>query len=328
MEAHIRSEYPGHVARTVRDIKTSEIHFGHVTFAMPSALGGNAVIVWGYGERLARIEIRDGRWAVTCAVHVNVCNVRRFALDRNGDIVLPTADEGLLILDGMTLQLKRSIPLAEGLDFENIHYFPGRSLYMAHGGEPKIHLLSEAFEIIGSSHLQDYAMELCANIDESLVSILSSDNEAFHALYHFSAAQELTHIETFYFSGLGASFELAFSENGFVVTYEDTVVVYRFTQGKVEQCWQLPLAQYPSPYGMSFAIYLDENTLLVGKGKQLLRIDAQIPKIVGVATLDLSKHVMNLYLDATREFLIVRGGGLYLLKLDAIPWEEPPQDPS
>ena len=71
------------------------------------------------------------RSAVTKAVHVDVGHVQSFCIGANGDIILPTADDELLILDAVTLQLKRTIPVAGGMDIQIIVYLQSLQMYLA-----------------------------------------------------------------------------------------------------------------------------------------------------------------------------------------------------
>ena len=321
--AHIAHRYPELVARTVRPIKATEIHFNQVLFLKPCAIGGNAVIVWTRGERLGRIEIHEGRWTVTKAIHVNVNQVHRFCIDEHGDILLPTSDESLLVLDPVTLLWKRTIPLAHGVDFENICYLPSRQMYLGYGGSNHLYLLNLNFERVNSHALSDRPSEVQLNASTTLLSTVHFDYEFFRVIYHLDENLALHQLIDLEYHGHGSSKKVTLDNHGAVVNFESVLVAYRYRNEALEESWQLPLGQYPCAHDLSCAVFVSPNDIIVGRGKHLLLIDAQIPKITGIVALDLVAEIRNLYVDASGEYLIVQGGGLKLVRLNAIHWSEP-----
>lgn len=321
--AHIAHRYPELVARTVRAIKATEIHFNHLLHLKPCTIGGNAVLLWTYGERLGRIEIHDGRWKVTQAVQVNVCGVQSFCIDEHGDILLPTNDEALLVLDAVTLQWKRTITLAAGMDVQHIDYRPSRRLYLAHGDDRNLYLLNLNFDVVKCHSLSDRPYQVQRNASATLLCTRHFDQEMFRVLHHLDENLALTELMNLEYNGYGDSARVALGDHGVVVNDTRAVVGYRHGNEVLEESWRLPLEQYPCKRGTSCAVFVGSNCLLVGKGEQLVRIDLQIPAVTGVAALELAGEIVDLYLDASGEYLIVRAGGLKLLRLNAIRWEEP-----
>lgn len=321
--AHIAHRYPERVARTVRSIKATEIHFRHVSHLKPCAAGGNAVLAWTYGERLGRIEIHDGRWMVTTAVHVNVCGVHGFCIDDDGDILLPTNDAALLVLDAVTLQWKRTIALAMGMDVQHIDYLPSRRLYLAHGDNRNVYLLNLDFELVKCHSLSDRPYQVQRNAPATLVCTRHFDQEMFHLLHHLDENLVLTQLVNLEDKGHGHTTRVALGDHDVVVNDENVVVAYRHGNDIFEESWRLPLDRFPSKQGMSCALFVGTNHLFIGKGGQLVHIDMRIPAITGVAALELDGDIMNLYLDASGEYLIVRAAGLKLVRLDRIQWDEP-----
>ncbi len=316
--AHIKERYPELAARTVRAIKPTEIHFAHVSFLVPCAVGGNAVIVWTRGERLGRIEIHEGRWAVTRAVHVNVCPVWSFCIDEDGDIVLPTGDDDFLVLDAVTLEPKRTIPVAAGVDVTNIHSLKSRRAYLAHGGDRHLHLLDLDFELIRSLDVEDPCSEVRMTAPATLVCTRHFNYDASRVLHSLDEELVLTKITDLEDAGHGSVKSVTLHDHGAIVTFERVVVAYRHGEGGLAESWRLPLERYPCERDWSCAALLGPDSLLVGRGRRLLLIDAQSGQVTGAVTLDLAGEIRELHQDARGEYLIVRGAGLKLARLDAI----------
>lgn len=322
--AHIEHRYPEHIARTVRPIKTTEIHFNHVLFLKPCTIGGNAVIVWTRGEKLGRIEIHAGRWTVTHAIHVNVNRVWSFCINDDGNIILPTADNAVLVLDAKTLQLKRTLPLPTDVDFENICYLPSRQKYLAYGGSNRLYVLNLDFALVQCHPLGDRPSEVQLNPTATLLSTVHYDHEFFRVIYHLDENFALLQLVDLEDCGHGSSKRVMLENHGAIVNFAQTLVAYRYQNKSLDESWQLPLGSYPCAHDLSCTVFVSPNEIIVGRGKHLLLINAQLPKIMGVVALDLVAEIQNLYLDATGEYLIVRAGGLKLLQRSAIHWEEPP----
>ena len=321
--AHIVHRYPELVARSALPIKTTEIHFNQVLSLEPCAIGGKALIVWAHGERLGRIEIQEGRWTVTRAAHVNVCQVWGFCIDGNGDIILPTADDAVLALDAVTLQRKRIVPLAEGMNVQNILYLRRRQMYLAYGDDSRLYLLDPDFALVKCLSLSDRPTEVTVNAKATLLCTRHLDLDVFRVIYHLDENLSLTRIVELEDKGHGSSRRVNVTDHGAIVNFENGVVAYRHGDTGLDESWRLPLDRYPSAHGMSCTALLGPNELIIGRGRRLLLVDAQIPEIIGVVTLDLAGEIMDLYLDESGEYLIVRGGGLKLVRLKAIPWDDP-----
>jgi len=280
-----------------------------------------AVIVWTRGERLGRIEIHEGRWAVTRAVHVNVCPVWSFCIDENGDIVLPTGDDVFLVLDAVTLEPKRTIPVAAGVDVTNIHSLKSRQSYLAHGGDRHLHLLDQDFELIRSLDVEDPCSGVRLNAPATLVCTRHFNYDASRVLHSLDEELVLTKITDLEDAGHGSVKSVTLHDHGAIVTFERVVVAYRHGEGGLAESWRLPLERYPCERDWSCAALLGPDSLLVGRGRQLLLIDAHTGQVTGAATLDLAGEIRELHQDARGEYLIVRGAGLKLARLDAIRWD-------
>lgn len=319
MMEHIQHRYPHLVARTVRAVKATEIHFQDVSFLLPCAVGGNAVIVWTRDERLGRIEIPGDRWAVTRAVHVNVCHVQSFCIDPDGDIVLPAGDDVLLVLDAVTLEVKRTIPVAPGVDIEDIHYLPGRRMYLARG-DSYLHLLGLDFERIKTLRVDAPCSGVTLNGPATLVCTRHFNYEASRVLHSLDDDLRLSPITDLEAAGHGAVRSVTLHDHGAIVTFEKIVVAYRQGESGLVESWRSPLDGYPSTHDRSSAVLLGPDCLLVGRGMLLLRLDARTGAQTGVATLDLAGEIKGLHQDPRGERLIVRGGGMKLVRLDGINW--------
>lgn len=321
MMAHIKLRYAELGARTVRAIKATEIHFNAVSFSMPCIGDGNALIVWTRDKRVGRIEIRDGRWTVTRAVQIHVCQVQSFCIDGNGDVVVPTADDLLLVLDAVTLQVKRTIAVAAGMDIENICYVSSRQMYLAYGRECSLCLLNLDFELLKFHKLSHCPSNVQVNASGTLVSARYFDHEVFRVLYHLDENLALHQIMDLEECGHGFSKSVTLHDHGAVVHFASVMVGYRYEHAVLQEAWQLSLEKYSSEHDLSYSVFVNPNRIIVGRGKRLLLIAAEIPEIVGVVVLDLTGEIRQLYVDASGEYLIVRGGRIKLVRLHAIPWD-------
>jgi hypothetical protein len=143
------------------------------------------------------------------------------------------------------------------------------------------------------------------NQDESIISFLSYDQESYYDLYKIDNDLKISFIHTFFKDWNNVSSGFCFVKNEFAVSFPLTLEYFSIEKEELNKKWEIDISRYKSEYNLSFLTTLDDNTILVGKGKTLLAVNITSQTIGKEVNLDLSAEIRDLYLDENKEVLLI-----------------------
>jgi len=302
---HFKEYYLELISHKIESVPTDHYNFERIFFLKQSPTKSDWFIGLTQNTKLVKYLLSDGELVIDRIAAIDVSHIRNFSFDKNGNIVIPTADSNLLIVDQMTFQLLYSIELENDLVLDQIEYLPLKKVFIGSSHHWELILLSEDYRVIRKSKAEDGTILPIISKDECLISFLSYDQETYYDLYKIDNELNISFVYTFFDDRGNTSSGFCFNENKFAVSYPSVLKYYSFEKEELNKLWEIDISKYKSEYSHSDLLTLDENTLVVGKGKTLLTIIITNQTITHEVNLDLSAEIKELYLDNNKEVLLI-----------------------
>src|SRR5690606_14552295 len=123
--------------------------------------------------------------------------------------------------------------------------------------------------------------------------------------YQIDGELNISFIHTFFKDWNNTSSGFCFRQNEFAVSFPSVLEYYSFEKEELNKIWEINISKYKSEHSLSYLLTLDDNTLIVGKGKTILTINITKQTITNEVNLDLLAEIRNLYINKEKEVLIV-----------------------
>lgn len=302
---HYREKYPELISYKIENIPTTNYEFERIFFLKQSPTKSDWFIGLTQNAKLVKYLLFEGELLIDRIATIDVSNIRNFSFDKNGNIIIPTADNKLLIVEQITFQLIYSIDLLEDLELDQIEYLPLKKIFIGSSQNWEIVLLSEDYKTISRTKVEDGTILPKINIDESLISFMSYDQETYYNLYSLSDDLNITFINTFFKDWNNTSSGFSFRQNEFAVSFPSVLEYYSFEKEEMNKQWEIDISNYKSEHSLSYLTITVDNKIIVGKGKMLLIIDIFHRTINHELKLELMAEIRDLYLDKDNENLVV-----------------------
>nr|WP_228420539.1 ankyrin repeat domain-containing protein [Chryseobacterium arachidis] len=302
---HFKEKYSDLISHQIVDIPIDHYEFERIFFLKQSLISPNCFIGLTVKNKLIKYVLENEELRIDRIAAIDISHSRNFSFDKNDNIVIPTADNKLLIVDQITFRLLNSVELENGLDLDQIEYLPLKKIFIGSSQNRKLVLLSEDYKVIKRSKAEYGTIRAKISKDNSLVSFLSYDQETFYTLYKIDDDLNITYIDSFFKDWNNASCGFSFHQNDFAVSFPYVAEYYSFKKRKLKKHWEIDISKYQSQHNHSCVSIINDNTIIVGKGKILLMIDIFHQTMNDELTLDLSAEIKDLYLDQNKENLIV-----------------------
>lgn len=301
---HFKEKYSDLISHQTINVPTDNYEFESVFFLKQNLISSNCFIGLT-NNKLIKYVLDNEELRIDRIAAIDISHSRNFSFDKNGNIVIPTADNKILIVDQITFQLLYSIELENGLDLDQVEYLPLKKIFIGSSQKRELVLLSEDYKIIKRSEAEYGTIRAKISQDNSLVSFLSYDQETFYTLYKIDDDLNISYIDSFFKDWNNASSGFSFHQNDFAISFPYVVEYYFFKKGKLKKLWKIDISKYQSQHNHSCLSIIDDNTIVVGKGKMLLIIDIFHQIINYELELELFAEIKDLYLDRDKENLFI-----------------------
>jgi hypothetical protein len=305
MIEHIRTHYADLIAYRSTPIDVNDYAFEAVHFLRQSPTQPTVFIGMSGSTNLLRYELIDAELILVRVVHIDTPTIRNFTFNSYGNILLPTTENKVLVIEQITLQILYTMELPEQMPLDQLTYLPEKRIFIGSSDRWKIALLDEDLKIIHEKSAEDGTFLPKINPDESLIAFDSYDQETYFNLYSLTDGPEIHFIETFFKEWENTSSGFAFNGNEFAVSFPGELEYYAFQNGKPHKLWKIDISPYVSKHHLSYIACISADQLLVGKGKTLLFIDIHLQQIVREETLELASEIRELYTDRENKYLFV-----------------------
>ncbi len=305
MLKHFKSHYPELISYKVETIPTDNYAFESVFFLRQSPTQSDCFIGLTRNLKLVKYVVVNGELLIDRIAAITVSAIRNFCFDKNGNILIPTANNQLLVLEPTTFQLRDTIQLESDLAFDQIEYLPSKNIYLGSAQNWELVVLSEDYKVIRKFKTEDGTMVPQISPDESLIAFLSYDQDTYYNLYHIDNDCNISLIRSFFKDWDNTSSGFSFQQNQFAVSFPSELEYYTFENGKPNKLWEMDLSKYTSKYNASYLASIAPTTLVVGKGKTLLIIDTEQQRITSELPLDIVAEIRDLYVGKDGENLFI-----------------------
>lgn len=301
---HIKEKYPELIAYTIQDIPAINSQYERIIFLKQSSLSPDCFIGLTESSKLIKYRLSSERIKVEKKVEINVCNIRNFTFNESGNLVIPTGENQLLILEQSTFDLIQIINLEQDLNLDQIEYLSSKGIYIgSHDWE--IDLLSKDFEIIRKHDAQDGTIFPLVNKHENMIAFESYDQVEYFNLYQLTEDLSIEYIHTFFKNWSNSSSGFSFNNEEFAVSFPNEIEYYSVINGKLNKLWEIDISQYKSVNGLSYLTVLDENLISLGKGKTVLIISRDTKTVITEIELNLLAEIRGLYLYKEKKYLLI-----------------------
>lgn len=302
---HFKENYSELISHKIENVPTDHYNFERIFFLKQSPTKPDWYIGLTKNAKLVKYSLRNGELALESLATIDVSNIRNFSFDKNGNMVIPTADNKLLIIEQITFQFLYSIELENDIILDQIEYLPLKKVFIGSSQNWELILLSEDYKVISKSKAEDGTILPIISQDERLISFLSYDQETYYDLYKIDDELNISFIHTFFKDWDNPSSGFCFRQNEFAVSFPSVLEYCSFDKDELHKHWEIDISKYKSEHGLSCILTLDDNMLVVGKGKILLTINITKQAIINEINLDLSAEIRNLYIDKDKEVLLI-----------------------
>lgn len=300
---HFKGKYLDLVSYKIVNVSTETYEFEKVSFLTPSPTKQGRFIGLTQSMKLIQYSWGNGELVIDRIGSINVSIIRNFGFDKDGNIVIPTADNKLLIVEQDTFKVLYSIELDSDLMLDQIIYLPLKKIFVGSSSNWEVVLLSEDYKVISKFSTEDGTILPLVSFDENLISFLSYDQETYYNLYKIDDDLNFSFVYTFFKDWNNTSSGFSFRQNEFAVSFPSVIEYYSFDKEELNKKWEIDILKYESEYGLSYLSTLDDNTLILGKGRTILVIDISKQSIVNELKLNLLSDIRRLYVN--KDLLIV-----------------------
>lgn len=302
---HFKEKYLDLISHKIINIPTDNYEFERVFILKQSPTKSEWYIGLTKNSKLVKYLLIDGELVIERIATIDVSIIRNFCFDKNGNIIIPTADNKILIVEQITFQSIHSVVLEDDLILDQIEYLPSKKIFLGSSQNWEIVLLSEEYKITNRIRTNNGTIVPIINQDESMISFLSYDQETYYDLYTIDNDLRISFIHTFFKDWTNTSSGFSFQQNEFAVSFPSLLEYYSFEKEELNKKWEIDISRYTSEHNLSYLTTLDDNTIVVGKGKTLLLVDITNQTINKELKLDLLAEIRDLYLDKQKENLFV-----------------------
>jgi ankyrin repeat protein len=302
---HFKENYSDLVAYKFEPIPITDYQFEPILYLKQSPNQSDCFIGLTQDTKLIKYILFEDKLSIVGIAKINISYIQNFTFDKNGNIIIPTSDNQLLVVAALTFQLLYTIDLEEYFDLNQIEYLPSKGIFLGSSGGWNLILLSEEYKVISQTHAEAGTILPITNQNDNLISVLSADQETFYVLYEIQPDLSITTVDIFFKDWDNTSSGFCFQNNDFAVSYPNEIEYYSFENGILDKKWEIDISKYKSKYDLSDLALLDENIIIAGKGKTLLYIDSIKKAIYREEKLDLSAEIRNLYLDKEKKYLFI-----------------------
>jgi ankyrin repeat protein len=301
---HFEKYYSEIISNKVTHLSTENYHYERIFFIKENLLKLATFIALTKNSNLVKYSKSGNEIIINQIINIDVPTIRNFTFDYQGNIIVPTGDNKLLIIEEESFKHTKTITLPKDLVLDQITYLPSRSLYIGSSQNWEIVLLSENFEIISKTKAEDGTLSPKTN-HNNLIAFDSYDQETYFNLYHLKEDLSVQFIHCFFKEWNNTSSGFAFNSSEFAVSFPNELEYYLFKDDTITKIWEMDISKYHSKHALSYLAFKDEKVILIGKGKTILFIDKQEKKILKEIQLDLVSEIRNLYIDESKENLII-----------------------
>lgn len=301
---HFEKYYSEIISNKVTHLSTENYHYERIFFIKENPLKLSFFIALTKNSNLVKYSKSGNEIIVNQIINIDVPTIRNFTFDYQGNIIVPTGDCKLLIIEEESFKHTKTVTLPKDLVLDQITYLPSRNLYIGSSQNWEIVLLSENFEIINKTKVEDGTLSPKTN-HNNLIAFNSYDQETYFNLYHLKEDLSVQFIHRFFKEWDNTSSGFAFNANEFAVSFPNELEYYIFKDDTITKIWEMDISKYHSKYALSYLAFKDEKVILIGKGKTILFIDKQEKKILKEIQLELVSEIRDLYVDDDKENLII-----------------------
>lgn len=303
---HFKEKYPELISYRILNVSTENYTFETIYFLKQSPTNPDWFIGLTKNTKLVKYVLTsDGKLQIDNIATIDVSYIRNFSFDKNDNIVIPTADNTVLIVEQNTFQQLHSIELENDVVLDQITYLPAKKLFLGSSQNWEFVLLSEDYKVISKTKAEDGTFIPVISQDERLIAFFSYDQDTYYNLYKIDEDLKISFIHTFFKEWNNTSSGFGFHQNDFAVSFPSVVEYYSFEKEKLHKHWKIDISKYKSEHNLSYLTFINANTIVIGKGKTLLFIDSVKKVIYREITLAISAEIKNLYLDNDNENLLV-----------------------
>lgn len=301
---HLKEYYPSLVSRSIENTSLTDFNYDRIFFIKQSNIDDAWFICLTKNGNLVKYLLKDGELIASKVGKLNMSTIRNFTFDESGDIILPTGDNELLVIDQVTFEIKHTIDLSLDLNFDQIQFLPMKNIYIASSSKWEIVVLDKNFNVLKKIGAEDGTIYPKVNYNESLISFLSYDQTTYFDLYELNEDFEVKFIHTFFEDWDNTSTGFDFNEDNFAVTFPQSLEYYNYVFGEMTKIWELDISKYKSE-GFSCIVFVGENEIAVGKGKSIIFVNTENQEIFKVQKLDIQAEIRVLVTDKMKMVLII-----------------------
>ncbi|WP_331137747.1 ankyrin repeat domain-containing protein [Flavobacterium sp.] len=302
---HFQKYYAEIISNKVTSLSPENYQYKRIFFFKQNPFKPDFFVAYTKNSNLVKYAKKENEITVDKIINIDIPTIRNFTFDKIGNIIVPTGDHKLLIIEEETFNLIRTITLPEDLILDQITYLPLRNLYVGSSQNWEIILLSEDFELINTTTAKDGTFHPKINENQDLIAFNSYDQETYFNLYHLREDLSIHFIYRFFKAWDNTSSGFEFNGNEFAVSFPNELEYYEYKDGELNKIWEMDISQFKSQHDLSFLTFKNENLILLGKGKSILFVNRQEKKILQEIKLDLQSEIRQLYIDESKDNLVI-----------------------
>lgn len=217
---------------------------------------------------LIKFHIQEGVLKVVKSVFIDLPRLRNFTINNKHQIVLPTGDKELLIIDQNDLSLVRKV-IVDNRGFDQISYCSLRKVFLASSNTWSLTILDLEYREVRHIKLNNGTFKPIINNRQDLILMHSYDQESFFELYKFGLDDKVDHINTFFKDWKNYSIAACFTEEDFLIVFPKVIELYSMKGNELKLIYEYELEHKAKDF-------IKYRIVSVGKGRVALGFANQI----------------------------------------------------
>lgn len=305
MIEHLKKNYTQYTDYAASPLQTDAYNPERITWMRRVSRHDHLFVALTLDGELLQFRLAGEELQLIKGVSLNVLPIRNYTIDQSGNLVIPTGDNELLLVNPHKLEISNHIQLDAQAVYDQITYLPGHEVFLASGNEWAVHWLDAGFRELSKQSVDDGILFPVVDQSEELLSLYSYDQECYHTIYATDEEGQLKNIQTF--DGESTTgYDLAIDGNEVFVVSVPFVRAYRFKNRTLELSWEKSFAGSWEKIKYGALALLSKHVMVLGCGEAIYLLSRRSGELISQPRVSVSGKIKELIADAPSGKLIIR----------------------
>lgn len=288
--------YPELCSVEIRQLDNESYELDRIVKIILSPVERDIFIALTQKGDLIKFKIEDSKIKYIKIITIDFPPLRNFSLDEDNNIILPTKENKLYIIDIQTLDLINEIVLPEEIVFDQISYLKKHKIFIGSSQNWKLFILDESYQVVKTLPVKFGTISPCFNKSEALMVFHCYDQPGtFHNLFEISNPLDPNFVHVFSKNFYTHSCSADIYENTVAVTYDGSVIFYEYKDQILNRLKKIKTSKISPEAKRGHVNFISKDMVIVGKGNNVIYIDVFKGEIIKSIQLNTDGRIYEVY---------------------------------